>query len=247
MRTVLVTGGSGGIGRATARLAAREGYAVAVHYRSRPDAAAAVVDAIAAAGGQAAAFGADLAVEGEVAALFRAVDARFGRLDALVNNAGAIGWEGRLDDCEADRLAGLWATNLTSYFLCACEAVRRMSTARGGAGGAIVNVSSLSGRTGGRGGRIHYAASKGAINAMTLGLAREVADEGIRVNACVPAVTLTEIHDGFGGEERARRLTAASPLKRPAQADEVAEAIVWLLSDKASYVTGTLLDVTGGV
>lgn len=247
MRTALVTGGSGGIGRAVAHLASREGWAVAVHYRSRPEQAEAVVAAIEAAGGKAAAFGADLSREAEVVALFAAIDARMGRLDALVNNAGAIGWEGRVDACEADRLAGLWATNLTSYFLCAREAIRRMSTAHGGPGGVIVNVSSLSGRTGGRGGRIHYAASKGAINAMTLGLAKEVADEGIRVNACIPAVTLTEIHEGYGGEERANRLAASSPLRRAARPEEVAEAVVWLMSDKSSYVTGALLDVTGGM
>jgi NAD(P)-dependent dehydrogenase (short-subunit alcohol dehydrogenase family) len=206
-RVLLVTGGSGGIGRAVASLAAREGYAVALTYRSNPEAAHAVVREIEAAGGRAAAFEADLGRESDVVRLFQQVDAALGPLSALVNNAGQIGWEGRVDEARADDLNRLWAVNVTSYFICAREAVRRLSTQHGGPGGAIVNVSSLSGRSGGRDRRVHYAASKGAINTFTLGLAKEVATEGIRVNGVVPAFTLTGIHTLFdGSEERARRI-----------------------------------------
>ena len=197
-------------------------------------------------GGRALALEADLGREDQIVSLFAELDRRFGPLDALVNNAGVIGWEGRVDEASGDRLNELWAVNLTSYFLCAREAVRRMSTAHGGQGGAIVNVSSLSGRTGGRDRRVHYAASKGAINTFTLGLAKEVAEEGIRVNAVLPAFTMTEIHDDYGGEERAQKIAQSIPMKRVGQPLEVAEAVLWLLSDKASFVTGALLDVAGG-
>lgn len=245
-KTVLVTGGSGGIGRAVARLAAEAGYAVALTYRTQPEKAQAVVGEIAAAGGTALALAADLAREDEIVRLFDALDRALGPLSALVNNAGVVGWEGRVDEARGDRLNELWAVNLTSYFLCAREAVRRMSTAHGGQGGAIVNVSSLSARTGGRDRRVHYAASKGAINSLTLGLAKEVAEEGIRVNAVVPAFTMTGIHDGYGGEARAQKIAQSIPMKRVGEPIEVAEAVIWLLSDKASFVTGALLDVAGG-
>lgn len=244
---LLVTGGSGGIGRAVATGAAREGYAVAVAYRSNAAKAEAAVDEIRRAGGNALAIASDLGREDEIVGLFRQVDEALGPVTALVNNAGQIGWEGRVDEARADDLNRLWAVNVTSYFVCAREAVRRMSTAHGGRGGAIVNVSSLSGRTGGRDRRVHYAASKGAINTFTLGLAKEVAQEGIRVNAVVPAFTLTDIHEGFGGaEDRARRIVASIPMARAGLPEETAEAVLWLLSGKASFVTGALLDVAGG-
>ena len=246
-RVLIVTGGSGGIGRAVATLAAREGYVVALTYRSKPDEAHELVREIEAAGGRALAVEAEMSREEDLVRLFETVDRELGPLDAFVNNAGQIGWEGRVDEVKADDLNHLWAVNLTSYFVCAREAVRRMSTRHGGRGGAIVNVSSLSGRSGGRDRRVHYATSKGAINTFTLGLAKEVAQEGIRVNGVVPAFTLTEIHDAFGGgEERARRIVASIPMGRAGLPHETAEAVLWLLSDKASFVTGTLLDVAGG-
>ena len=246
-KVLLVTGGSGGIGKAIASLAAREGYAVALTYRSNPEGAREVVREIESRGGRAAAFEADLGREEEIVRLFEKVDAALGPLSALVNNAGQIGWEGRVDEARAEDLNRLWAVNVTSYFICAREAVRRMSTRHGGRGGAIVNVSSLSGRSGGRDRRVHYAASKGAINTFTLGLAKEVATEGVRVNGVVPAFTATGIHDAFGGsEERARRIVGTIPMGRIGLPEETAEAVMWLLSDKASFVTGTLLDVAGG-
>jgi NAD(P)-dependent dehydrogenase (short-subunit alcohol dehydrogenase family) len=245
-RSILVTGGSGGIGRAIAELAAAQGYDVALTYNSNPEKAHALVRRIGEKGARAVAFKADLSRESEIVTLFQQVDEIFGRLSVLVNNAGIIGWEGRVDQAEAAELDRLWAVNVTSYFICAREAVRRMSTASGGEGGAIVNVSSLSGRTGGRDHRVHYAASKGAINTFTLGLAKEVAMEGIRVSGVLPSFTATEMHDGFGAEERARKIALTIPMQRVARPEEVAEAVLWLASDKASFVTGTLIDVAGG-
>lgn len=246
-KVLLVTGGSGGIGGAVATLAARDGYAVALTYRANFKTARMVVDAIEARGGRAAAFRVDLDREVDIVRLFEDIDGTLGPLSALVNNAGQIGWEGRVDEARGDDLNRLWAINVTSYFLCAREAVRRLSTRHGGRGGAIVNVSSLSGRSGGRDRRVHYAASKGAINTFTLGLAKEVASEGIRVNGVVPAFTITGIHDAFGGSaERSRRIVASIPMGRAGLPEETAEAVMWLLSDKASFVTGTLLDVAGG-
>ncbi|MDB5512172.1 MAG: short chain dehydrogenase [Enterovirga sp.] len=244
-RVLVVTGGSGGIGRAICTRAARDGYAVALTYRSQPAKAETVVAEITAAGGRAIAVETELGREADIVRLFARVDEAFGPVTALVNNAALVGWEGPVAEARADDLNNLWAVNVTSYFICAREAVRRMSTASGGRGGAIVNVSSLSGRTGGRGQRIHYAASKGAINTFTLGLAKEVATEGIRVNGVVPAFTQTEIHDGYG-PERTARIVGSIPMGRAGLPHETAAAVLWLLSDEASFVSGALLDVAGG-
>lgn len=246
-RTLLVTGGSGGIGRAVALGAARAGYDVALTYRTQPDRAEAVAAEIRALGRRALAMEAELAREADIHEVFARLDEELGTLDALVNNAGIIGWEGRVDEAKAEDLAQLWAVNVTSAFVCAREAVRRMSTRRGGRGGAIVNVSSLSGRTGGRDRRVHYAASKGALNTFTVGLAKEVAQEGIRVNAVLPSFTPTGMHDPYGGSEaRAARIVGTIPMGRAALPEDTAEAVLWLLSDKAAFVTGVLLDVAGG-
>jgi len=245
-KVALVTGASGGIGRAVAALAARDGYAVALACRSNPEKAQAVARHIQEGGGHAVTVEADLSRESDIVSLFERVHTDLGRLDALVNNAGIIGWEGRVDQASADQLNHLWAVNLTSYYICCREGIRRMSTLHGGAGGSIVNVSSLSGRTGGRDRRVHYAASKAAINTLTLGLAKEVATEDVRVNAVLPAFTATEIHDDYGGEKRAEKIAQTIPMQRVAQAEEVAEAVLWLLSDKASFSTGVLMDVAGG-
>jgi len=242
-KVVLVTGAAGGIGAATARAAAASGFAVCINYRSRAGEAARLAAEIEASGAPALAVGADTADPAAVAAMFLAIDRRFGRIDALVNNAGTIGWEGRVAAAEPAALARLWAVNVTGYFVCAREAIRRMSTAHGGAGGAIVNVSSLAGRSGGKPGRVHYAASKGAVDAFTKGLAREVAGEGIRVNGVAPGLIATELHQAFGGTPAA----TAIPLGRAGTADEAAAAILWLLSDQAAYVAGASIEVGGGV
>ena len=242
---LLVTGGSRGIGAATARLAATRGYAVAVNYLSNREAAAAVVADIERAGGSARAMQGDVSAETDVCRLFEEVD-RFGALTALVNNAGILDVQMRVEQMTADRLTKIFATNITGAFLCAREAVRRMSTRRGGRGGAIVNVSSGASRLGSPGEYVDYAASKGAIDTMTIGLAREVAEEGIRVNAVRAGFIYTDIHASGGEPARVDRVKAFVPLKRGGQPEEVARAIVWLLSDEASYSTGTFIDVTGG-
>jgi NAD(P)-dependent dehydrogenase (short-subunit alcohol dehydrogenase family) len=246
MRTVLlVTGGGRGIGAATARLAATRGYSVAVNYRSNREAAEAVVADIEATGGRARAIQGDVSAEADVRRLFEEVD-RFGRLRGLVNNAGILELQMRVEQMTAERLTRVFATNVTGAFLCAREAVRRMSTARGGPGGAIVNVSSGASRLGSPGEYVDYAASKGAIDTMTIGLSREVAEEGIRVNAVRAGFIYTDIHASGGEPARVDRVKAFVPMKRGGQPEEVARAIVWLLSDEASYTTGTFIDVTGG-
>jgi NAD(P)-dependent dehydrogenase (short-subunit alcohol dehydrogenase family) len=243
---LLVTGGSRGIGAATARLAAARGYAVCLSYRSNAAAAGTVVADIERAGGDAFAVQADVASEADVLRLFAAADARPGRLAVLVNNAGILERQTTLLEMEAARWQRVLATNVTGSFLCAREAVRRMSTKFGGAGGAIVNVSSMAAKLGSPGEYVDYAASKGAIDAMTIGLAREVAAEGIRVNAVRPGVIYTDIHASGGEPGRVDRVKGSVPMQRGGTAGEVARAILWLASDEASYSTGTFIDVSGG-
>lgn len=245
-RPFLITGGGRGIGAATARAAARQGHPVCIAYRRDAAAAEAVVAGIRSGGGTAIAVQADVAVAAEVARLFAACDRQLGTLGVLVNNAGILERQARLEDIDGDRLARIFATNVTGSFLCAREAIRRMSTRHGGSGGAIVNVSSMAARLGGPGEYIDYAASKGAIDTMTIGLARELAEEGIRVNAVRPGVIYTELHASGGEPGRVDRVKSAVPMKRGGQPEEVAEAIVWLASEAASYTTGTFIDVSGG-
>jgi NAD(P)-dependent dehydrogenase (short-subunit alcohol dehydrogenase family) len=245
-KVMIVTGGSRGIGAATAVLAAQRGYAVCVNYVSNRAAADSVVATIEKAGGKAIAVGADVASESDVMRLFETVDRTLGRVDALVNNAAILDVQIKLENVDAARLNRILATNVTGAFLCAREAVRRMSTKHGGAGGAIVNVSSAAARLGSAGEYIDYAASKGAIDTMTLGLSKEVATEGIRVNAVRPGFIYTEMHASGGEPNRVDRVKEFVPMKRGGQAIEVAYAILWLLSDEASYATGTFIDLAGG-
>jgi len=245
-KVMLVTGASRGIGAATARLAAARGYAVCVNYLRQRDAAEAVVAAIARAGGRALAAGADVASEADVARMFDAAEKALGPVTALVNNAGILERQMRLEDMDLARLNRVLAANLTGTFLCSREAVRRMSTRRGGAGGAIVNVSSMAARLGAPGEYVDYAAAKGAVDALTVGLAKEVAGDGIRVNAVRPGLIYTDIHASGGEPGRIERLKDSVPLKRGGQPEEVARAILWLASEEASYVTGSFIDVSGG-
>ena len=245
-KVLLVTGGGRGIGAQTARLAAAQGYAVAVNYRGNRQAAEGVVRDITGAGGKAIALAADIASEDEVVRLFQAVDQGLGRVTALVNNAGIVDRGTRVAEMSAARIARMFAINVTGSFLCAREALKRMSTRLGGRGGVIVNVSSIAARLGGAGEYVDYAASKGAIDTFTVGLAKEVGPEGVRVNAVRPGIIRTEIHLASGDPDRVERIGRTAPLQRPGDPEEVARAIVWLLSDEASYMTGALVDVTGG-
>lgn len=243
---LLITGASRGIGAATARISAARGYTVVVNYHSRADAATTLVEEIASAGGRAFAVQADVGREDDVLRMFEEVDRRAGPLTALVNNTGVLERQMRFDEMDPGRWQRVLTTNVIGTFLCAREAVRRMSTRHGGLGGAIVNVSSAAARMGGANEYVDYAASKGAVDTMTIGLAREVATEGVRVNAVRPGPVYTDIHASGGEPGRIERIKPAIPMQRGGQPEEVAHAILWLLSDEASYVTGTILDVSGG-
>ena len=245
-KALLVTGGSRGIGAATALLAAKSGWAVAVNYTANSLAADEVVRAIRADGGTAMAVPADVADEAQVLAMFKKIDAKLGPLCGLVNNAGVVDVSARLDEMSVARWRRMFDINVIGSMLCAREAVRRMSSKHGGQGGAIVNVSSAASRLGSPGQYVDYAAAKGAIDAFTVGLAKEVAAEGIRVNAVRPGLIDTEIHASGGLPDRVKDLQHQVPMQRGGTADEVAQSIVWLLSDAASYTTMSLLDVSGG-
>lgn len=246
VKTVLITGASRGIGRATALLAGARGWAVGINYAHDAAAAEATADAVRAAGGSACIVRGDVSNEADVIAMFDTVARTFGRLDALVNNAGIVAPLMPLADMDVARLQRMFDINVLGAYLCAREAARRLSTDRGGPGGAIVNVSSIAARLGAPNEYVDYAGSKGAVDTLTLGLAKELGARGVRVNAVRPGLIETEIHASAGQPGRAARLGAQTPLGRAGAAEEVAEAIVWLLSDAASYVTGTFVDVGGG-
>lgn len=243
---VLITGASRGIGAACARLAGERGYRVALGFRSRQEEAEAVAADIRGSGGEALAIQGDVSSEAEVVALFERIDAAFGAPTALVNNAGILLEQMRVEDMEAERLRRVFEVNVVGAFLCAREAVRRMSTRRGGAGGTIVNVSSRASQLGSPGEYVDYAASKGALDTLTVGLARETAAEGIRVAAVRPGIIDTEIHASGGDPGRVARLAESIPMGRGGTPEEVARVVLWLLSDEASYATGCLIDVAGG-
>lgn len=245
-QVLIVTGASRGIGAALAVLAAQEGYAVCLSYLSNRKAADEVVASIAGKGGVALAVQADVAVEAQVVRLFEQVDASLGRVTALVNNAGILEKQSRVEDMDAARISRVFASNVIGSFICAREAVRRMSTRHGGTGGAIVNISSRASRLGSPEEYVDYAASKAAIDTLTVGLAKEVAAEGIRVNAVSPGLIHTDIHASGGDPHRVDRLKDAVPMKRGGTPDEVARAVLWLLSADASYTTGASIDVSGG-
>ena len=243
---LIVTGGGRGIGAAVARLAAEQGYAVCISYLNNHAAAEEVVASITGKGGRAVAVQADVAVEEQVVKLFERVDSTLGRLTALVNNAGILERQARVEDMDAARIARVLATNVVGSFICAREAVRRMSTRHGGTGGAIVNLSSRASRLGSPGEYVDYAASKAAVDTLTIGLAKEVAAEGIRVNAVSPGLIYTDIHASGGEPGRVDRVKNAVPMQRGGYPEEVAQAVLWLLSAQASYTTGATIDVSGG-
>jgi NAD(P)-dependent dehydrogenase (short-subunit alcohol dehydrogenase family) len=245
-RTVLVTGGGRGIGAATSWLAAQRGWAVAVNYTHGTAAAQGMVARIRDAGGTALAVQADVSDEAQVLAMFEAIDAELPPLGALVNNAGVVDVQTRIDVITMTRLQRMFAINVFGTIICAREAVKRMSTVRGGSGGAIVNLSSAAARIGSPGQYVDYAAAKGAIDVFTMGLAKEVALEGIRVNAVRPGIIATELHASGGTPDRAAQMAPMVPMQRAGSAEECAEAILWLMSAQSSYTTGTVLDVTGG-
>lgn len=245
-RTILITGGSRGLGAATARLAARSGYDVAISYARDAAAAEAVASDVRKAGRRASVIQADVAKADDIARLFRALDKDFGGLDAFFNNAGVLGPVARFVDIPRDRIERTLGVNTTGAFLAAQEAVRRMSTRTGGKGGVIVNMSSMAAKIGAPGEAIDYGLSKGAIDTMTVGLAKELAGEGIRVNAVRPGLIHTDIHASTGIADRVEKMKHLVPLQRGGTAEEVAEAVLWLMSDKAAYCTGVILDVAGG-
>jgi NAD(P)-dependent dehydrogenase (short-subunit alcohol dehydrogenase family) len=245
-QVLLITGGSRGIGAATALLAARQGYVVAVNYRQDAAAAGQVVASIQGSGGQARAIQADVSSESDVERMFREVGQQLGTPTALVNNAGILEQQTRVEHLDANRLRRIFETNVIGTFLCAREAVRCMSTRHGGQGGSIVNVSSRAAVLGSAGEYVDYAASKGAVDTLTVGLAHEVAGEGIRVNGVRPGLITTEMHASGGEPERVARLAPGVPMGRGGRPEEVARAILWLLSEEASYTTGAILDVSGG-
>jgi len=245
-KVVVVTGGGRGIGSETAKLAASRGWRVALTYVSDESAAASVVAEIEAAGGEALAVRCDVGAEADIVAMFETVDRRFGRLDGLVNNAGIVDRKARVDEMSAARLERMMRVNVIGSMLCAREAVKRMSTRHGGKGGVIVNVSSAAARLGSPGWYVDYAASKGAIDTFTTGLGLEVADEGIRVCGVRPGIIDTDIHASGGEPDRVAAVRSGLPMKREGRPGEIASAIVWLLSDEASYITGATLDASGG-
>lgn len=243
---MLVTGGGRGIGASVARLGVAAGWRVAINYTANEKAASALVDEIVSAGGDAFAIKGDVGEERDVLTMFAAVDDRFGRLDGLVNNAGVVDRKARIDEMSVERLTRMMRINVIGSLLCAREAVKRMSTKHGGKGGSIVNLSSVAAVLGAPGEYVDYAASKGAIDSFTVGLAREVAMEGVRVNAVRPGIIDTEIHASGGQPDRVAAMSGFVPMQRAGTADEVARAVLWLLSDEASYTTGTILNTSGG-
>nr|WP_297460245.1 SDR family oxidoreductase [uncultured Halomonas sp.] len=245
-KVMLITGGSRGIGAATARLAAQRGYAVCINYRRDRQAADALCDAIRTDGGEAIAIAADVSREDDVKRLFAELDERLGPITALVNNAGILEQQMQVEQMSADRWARVLTTNVIGPFLCAREAISRMSIRHGGSGGAIVNVSSAASRLGSAGEYVDYAASKGALDTFTIGLAQEVAEQGIRVNAVRPAFINTDMHASGGEPDRIERVKQGVPMRRGGEPHEVATAILWLLSDEASYTTGAFIDIAGG-